>query len=142
MDPVAFSSRQTDSLSKSPPLFWFHFCWTSTHHILPSMLSFSMFNKPAKFEKQLSRGAMSISNDVNHPSSPTTTISKSVVEEVHASIDDAEYRKVRIWKAFRWKLSKLPTTSIPLLFSKQFGVLSLIAKRISKIDLACYNLCF
>ena len=56
-----------------------------------------MFNKPAKFEKQLSRGAMSVSNGVNHPVSPTSVISKTTVEEVHAE-NDGEYEKVQKFK--------------------------------------------
>jgi hypothetical protein len=50
-----------------------------------------MFNKPAKFEKQLSKGAMSVSNDVN--GSPTAEISKSMVEEVQ-SVNDEENQEV------------------------------------------------
>ena len=54
---------------------------------------FSMFNKPAKFEKQLSRGAMTVSNGVSHAGSPTGVISKSVVQEVQ-SVNDEESQKV------------------------------------------------
>jgi hypothetical protein len=56
---------------------------------------FSMFNKPAKFEKQLSRGAMTVSNGVSKTGSPTGVISKSMVEEVH-SVNDEERQKVDI----------------------------------------------
>ena len=52
-----------------------------------------MFNKPAKFEKQLSRGAISVSKDANHTGSPTSVISKSTVEEVQ-SVNDGEDQKV------------------------------------------------
>ena len=57
-----------------------------------------MFNKPAKFEKQMSRGAISVANDVNHVESPTAVISRSKVEEVE-SVNDGEYEKVKemIW---------------------------------------------
>jgi hypothetical protein len=54
-----------------------------------------MFNKPAKFEKQLSRGAMTVSNGVSKTVSPTGVISKSMVEEVH-SVNDEERQKVDI----------------------------------------------
>ena len=86
------------TLTKHENCLW----WQSASNLRQKILSlnksciycsFSMFNKPAKFEKQSSRGAISVSNDVNHVGSPTAVISKTVVEEVQ-SATDGKYEEV------------------------------------------------
>lgn len=98
MQPALTADEWMGGIDKDPNLISFK----DGHHLgggptSPSGTSTAekynnMFNKPAKFEKQLSKGAMSVSNDVN--GSPTAEISKSMVEEVQ-SVNDEENQELQ-----------------------------------------------